>query len=243
LPTATAATATPWSANGGLPLRILIAEDDPVLADGLVASLRDCGYSVDCVATGEKADCALAAFEFDLLILDLGLPKMSGLEVLRRLRQRTREVPVLILTAKDGVDDRVRGLDLGADDYLAKPFALEELKARVRALARRGPVGKPSVMGCGRLAYDRLGRVARVDGAVLELSARELALLELLLQRADRTVSKTQLLDHMCEWGEEVSTNAIEVYVHRLRRKLEAAGVEIVTTRGLGYRIQKASPV
>jgi two-component system, OmpR family, response regulator len=224
-------------------MRILIAEDDPILADGLAVSLRDSGYSVDYVATGAEADCAIASFEFDLLILDIGLPKMSGLEVLKRLRGRSRELPVLILTAQDGVEARVRGLDLGADDYLAKPFALEELKARVRALTRRGPAGKPTLIEYGGLAYDRIGKVALVRGESIDLSARELVLLELLLQRADRIVSKTQLLDHMCEWGEEVSTNAIEVYVHRLRRKLEAAGVEIVTARGLGYRIQKTGPV
>ena len=224
-------------------MRILIAEDDPVLAEGLMVSLRESGYSVDRVATGAEADCAIASFEFDLLILDLGLPKMSGLEVLKRLRGRSRELPVLILTAEDGVEARVRGLDLGADDYLAKPFALEELKARVRALTRRGAAGKPPLVVYGGLTYDQVGKVARVRGEPLDLSARELALLELLLQRADRMVNKTQLLDHMCEWGEEVSLNAIEVYVHRLRRKLEAAGVEIVTVRGVGYRIQQTGPI
>ena len=224
-------------------MRILIAEDDPVLAEGLMVSLRESGYSVDRVASGAEADCAIASFEFDLLILDLGLPRMSGLEVLKRLRGRSHELPVLILTAEDGVEARVRGLDLGADDYLAKPFALEELKARVRALTRRGVAGRPPLMVYGDLTYDQVGKVARVRGDALDLSARELVLLELLLQRADRMVSKTHLLDHMCEWGEEVSINAIEVYVHRLRRKLEAAGVEIVTMRGLGYRIQKTGPV
>jgi two-component system OmpR family response regulator len=167
---------------------------------------------------------------------------MSGLDVLKRLRERSRDLPVLILTAQDGVDARVRGLDLGADDYLAKPFALEELKARVRALARRGSAGRQPFIQYGDLTYDRIGRVAKVRGQSIDLSARELVLLELLLQRAERTASKNQMLDHMCEWSEEVSTNAIEVYVHRLRRKLEAAGVEIVTTRGIGYRIQKAGP-
>jgi len=224
-------------------MRILIAEDDPVLAEGLMVSLRESGYSVDRVASGAEADCAIASFEFDLLILDLGLPRMSGLEVLKRLRARSHDLPVLILTAEDGVEARVRGLDLGADDYLAKPFALEELKARVRALTRRGVAGRPPLVVYGDLTYDQVGKVARVRGEALDLSARELVLLELLLQRADRMVSKTHLLDHMCEWGEEVSINAIEVYVHRLRRKLEAAGVEIVTMRGLGYRIQKTGPV
>ena len=222
-------------------MRILIAEDDPILAEGLSASLRECGNSVDCVATGAEVLGAIASFEFDLLILDLGLPKMNGLEVLQRLRAKSAELPVLILTAQDGVEARVRGLDLGADDYLAKPFALEELKARVRALTRRGAGGASTLVECGGLTFDRVGRVAKVRGEPLDLSARELVLLEVLLQRADRPVSKAQLLDRMCEWGDEVSTNAIEVYVHRLRRKLEAAGVEIVTARGLGYRIQKTS--
>ncbi len=221
-------------------MRILIAEDDVVLAEGLTHSLRDSGYAVDCVNTGGEADHAVAAFEFDLLILDLGLPGMSGLEVLKRLRGRGRDIPVLILTARDGVAERVRGLDLGADDYIAKPFALEELKARVRALARRAASTVPLLIKSGDLSFDQVGKVAKINGETLDLSAREIALLEVLLQRAGRMVSKTQLLDHLCEWGEDVSTNAIEVYVHRLRKKLEAAGVEIITVRGLGYSIQKA---
>ena len=218
-------------------MRILIAEDDAPLAEGLTRSLRDSGYAVDCVKNGADADSATAAFEFDLLILDLNLPRMSGLEVLKRLRGRSRELPVLILTAQSGVEDRVRGLDLGADDYLAKPFALEELKARVRALTRRS-TGTPMLFRHGGLSYDPVGKVARINGEVVDLSARESTLLEMLVQRAGRWVSKGQLLDHLCEWGEEVSTNAIEVYVHRLRKKLRAAGVEIVTVRGLGYRVR-----
>lgn len=218
-------------------MRILIAEDDIQLAEGLTRSLRESGYAVDCVNSGAEADSATAAFEFDLLILDLTLPKMSGLEVLRRLRSRDREMPVLILTAQNGVEDRVRGLDRGADDYLAKPFALEELKARVRALARRIS-STPTLLRHGGLSYDPVGKVARINGEVVDLSARESTLLEMLVQRAGRWVSKGQLLDHLCEWGEEVSTNAIEVYVHRLRKKLRAAGVEIVTVRGLGYRVR-----
>jgi two-component system OmpR family response regulator len=218
-------------------MRILIAEDDSLLAEGLTRSLRDSGYAVDCVKTGAEADSATAAFEFDLLILDLNLPKMSGLEVLKRLRSRSRQLPVLILTAQNGVEDRVRGLDLGADDFLAKPFALEELKARVRALTRRS-AGTAMLFRHGGLSYDPVGKVARINGEVVDLSARESTLLEMLVQRAGRWVSKGQLLDHLCEWGEEVSTNAIEVYVHRLRKKLKAAGVEIVTVRGLGYRVR-----
>ncbi|MBE0616204.1 MAG: response regulator transcription factor [Burkholderiales bacterium] len=219
-------------------MRILVAEDDASLADGLRHSLRHAGHAVDLVMTGAEADSAVASNEFDLLILDLGLPKMSGLEVLRRLRARQSRLPVLILTAKDGVDDRVRGLDLGADDYLVKPFVLAELEARVRALARRGQ-SDSAVLSHGSLSYDTVGMVASIEGEVVELSARELALLKILLERAGRMVSKEHLVDHVCEWGEEVSTNAIEVYIHRLRKKLERGGVKIVTIRGLGYCLER----
>jgi two-component system OmpR family response regulator len=223
-------------------MRILVAEDDAVLADGLTRTLRSSGYAVDWVKDGIEADGALDADDFDLLILDLGLPKKPGLEVLRRLRARDSRMPVLILTALDGVNDRVRGLDAGADDYLAKPFELAELQARVRALTRRGMAGGPTLLKHGALTYDQVGRVAHVNGDAIELSAREVGLLEILLQRAGRLVSKDQLVGHLCEWGEEVSGNAIEVYVHRLRKKLEPGGVRIVTVRGLGYSLEKVSP-
>ena len=222
-------------------MRILIAEDDAILADGLRYSLRDAGYSVDRVATGIEADAALSTSEFDLLILDLGLPKMSGLEVLKRLRSRGSPVPVLILTAADGVDDRVRGLDMGADDYLAKPFVLAELAARVRALVRRGrSAAAATTLRHGDLSYDQVGKVAAIRGQMLDLSARELALLEIFLQRPGRMVSKERIVDLLCQWGDELSTNAVEVYIHRLRRKLASGGVEITTVRGLGYCLQKA---
>jgi len=223
-------------------MRILIAEDDPILADGLLQTLRQSGHAVDWVKNGGEADAALGANDFDLLILDIGLPKMSGYEVLKRLRARDSRLPVLMLTARDGVDDRVRGLDLGADDYLAKPFELAELKARVRALTRRGLAGGPTLLRHGALTYDQVGRVARISGDAIELSAREVSLLEIFLQRAGRLVSKDQLVGHLCEWGEEVSGNAIEVYVHRLRKKLEPGGVRIVTVRGLGYSLEKSPP-
>ena len=222
-------------------MRVLIAEDDSILADGLVRSLRHSGYAVDAVTTGVEADSALSASEFDLLILDLGLPRMDGLEVLKRLRGRDSHVPVLILTALDGVQDRVRGLDLGADDYLAKPFELAELEARVRALTRRGAAGAPTLLRHGVLTFDQVGKVTRINDREVDLSAREQALLEILMLRSGRMVSKTQLVDHLCEWGEEVSTNAIEVYVHRLRKKLEAGKVRIATVRGLGYCLEKPS--
>ena len=225
-------------------MRILLAEDDPVLADGLCRSLRRAGYAVDHASTGAAADAAASTETYDLLILDLGLPKMPGLEVLRRLRAKTgsanQRLPVLILTAADGVDERVKGLDLGADDYMAKPFELAELEARVRALVRRGLCGAPTLIQNGNLSYDLSGRVACVNDRQVDLSARETGLLEILLQRAGRVVSKEQLVQHLCEWGDEVSTNAIEVYVHRLRKKIEP-GTTIATVRGLGYCLEKAS--
>ena len=221
-------------------MRILIAEDDQVLADGLMRSLRGTGAAVDHVANGSEAEAALLAnSEFDLLILDLGLPKMHGLEVLRRLRGRGQTLPVLILTAADGVDERVKGLDLGADDYMAKPFALTELEARVRALTRRGMGAASNVIRHGPLEYDQGGRVAHIEGKLIDLSARELGLLEVLLQRSGRLVSKEQLVERLCAWGEEVSHNAIEVYIHRLRKKIEHGPIRIATVRGLGYCLEK----
>lgn len=219
-------------------MRILLAEDDRIIADGLCRSLRQAGYAVDCADNGIDADTALMTNVYDLLILDLGLPRLSGLDVLRRLRTRNSTTPVLILTALDGTDDRVKGLDLGADDYMAKPFELAELEARVRALSRRSS-GTSRLIQCGSLTFDQTDRCALVNGEMLDLSARELGLLEILLLRAKRLVSKDQLVDHLCGWGEEVSHNAIEVYVHRLRKKLETTGVNIITVRGLGYYLEK----
>ncbi|HUW38211.1 MAG TPA: response regulator transcription factor [Rhodocyclaceae bacterium] len=220
-------------------MRILLAEDERTIAEALVRSLRNAGYAVDTVANGADADAALASQSFDLLILDLGLPKLSGLEVLRRLRARKMTLPVLILTAQDCVEDRVRGLDAGADDYLGKPFALRELEARVRALTRRG-AAMPTQIDFGRLSYVQADRVVKIEGQAIELSARELGLLEILLLRAGRMVSKEQLVEQLCCWDSEVSTNAIEVYVHRLRKKLDRGGIKIATVRGLGYCLEKS---
>lgn len=219
-------------------MRILLAEDDVVIADGLVRSLRRGGFAVDHVSNGAEADVALLSQPYDLLILDLGLPKLPGIEVLKRLRSRKSAMPVLILTAQDGIEERVRGLDAGADDYLTKPFALPELEARVRALTRRG-TGQPRCIELGALTYDQADRVVKINGQLVELSAREIGLLEVLVLRVGRLVSKDQLVDHLCGWGEEVSSNAIEVYVHRLRKKLEDSGVRIVTVRGLGYCLEQ----
>lgn len=221
-------------------MRILLAEDDRVIADGLGRSLRKSGYAVDWVANGADADNALLSGTYDLVILDLGLPRLSGQEVLKRLRARKSNVPVLILTALDGTSDRVKGLDLGADDYMVKPFELAELEARVRALTRRS-TGTVPLLQFGALAFDQTNRCALLRDELLDLSARELGLLEILMQRAGRLVSKDQLVDHLCGWGEEVSHNAIEVYVHRLRKKLESSGATITTVRGLGYCFEKST--
>lgn len=221
-------------------MRILIAEDDQVLADGLLRTLRASGAAVDHVTDGAQAEAAMMTNkEFDLLILDLGLPKMHGLDVLKRLRNRGSALPVLILTAADSVEERVKGLDLGADDYMAKPFNLHELEARVRALTRRSVGATNAIIKHGPLHYDQTGRVATIDGKMVDLSARELGLLEVLLLRSGRLVSKDQLIERMCEWGEEVSNNAIEVYIHRLRKKIEKGPVRIATVRGLGYCLEK----
>ncbi len=221
-------------------MRVLIAEDDQVLADGLMRALRSSGAAVDHVPDGSQADTALMTnTEFDLLILDLGLPKLHGLEVLKRLRARGSVMPVLILTAADSVDQRVKGLDLGADDFMAKPFSLQELEARARALMRRGSGASNNMIKHGPLQYDQIGRVATLDGKMVDLSARELGLLEVLLQRVGRLVSKDQLVERLCEWGDEVSNNAIEVYIHRLRKKIEKGPVRIATVRGLGYCLEK----
>jgi two-component system OmpR family response regulator len=219
-------------------MRILIAEDDAIIADGLARSLRQGGYAVDWAPNGMEADTALLTVAYDLLILDLGLPKLPGLDLLKRVRGRNSAIPVLILTAMDGSGDRVKGLDLGADDYMVKPFDLAELEARVRALTRRSAGTTPTIQ-CGALVYDQVGRVAQIAGQNIELSAREIGLLEVLLTRMGRLVSKDQLVDHLCGWGEEVSHNAIEVYVHRLRKKLEIGGVKIATVRGLGYCLER----
>ena len=221
-------------------MRILIAEDDHVLADGLMRSLRAAGAAVDHVSTGSEAEAALlTSQEFDLLILDLGLPRLHGLDVLKNLRARGSNLPVLILTAADSVEERVKGLDYGADDYMAKPFSLQELEARVRALVRRGMGAASTVIRHGPLSYDQTGRVATIDGKMIDLSARELGLLEVLLQRSGRLVSKDQLVERLCEWGEEVSNNAIEVYIHRLRKKIEKGPIRFATVRCLDYCLEK----
>jgi two-component system, OmpR family, response regulator len=220
-------------------MRILIAEDDPVLADGLTRSLRGSEYAVDCVNDGTAADHALSTQAYDLAIIDLGLPRIDGFEVIKRLRRRSATPPVLVLTAHGALQDRVRGLDLGADDYMTKPFDLPELEARVRALIRRGSAGGNALILNGKLHLDTTGRRVTVDNQPLDLSARELGVLEVLMTRSGRVVSKDQLADKLYGWDEDVGANAIEVCVHRLRKKIEPSGVVIRTIRGLGYLMEK----
>lgn len=226
-------------------MRILLVEDDAELGAAVSASLRREHYALDWVTDGQAASAALSTSEYDLVILDLGLPKLSGLAVLKQLRSRgeaQRAVPVLVTTAMDAVHDRVEGLDAGADDYLVKPFALNELHARVRALIRRRNAASSNMIEHGNLSFDLSSRQAAAAGVPLELSAREAGILEVLLLRAGRAVTKDQLLERLCAWDSDISLNAIEVYVHRLRKKLEPAGVQVRTFRGLGYCIDKARP-
>ncbi len=216
-------------------MRIFIVEDDLVLADGLKNSLIQSGYAVDLVNNGNDADSILIYQNFDLILLDLGLPKLGGFEVLKRLRARNSLTPVLILTANDSLSDRVKGLDLGADDYLAKPFELAELEARVRALIRRGQTGGSAIINIGKLQLDTTNHSAAYDDVNLNLSARELAVLEILMLKAGKVVNKEQMLEKICNFDEDISDNALEVCLHRLRKKLDHCDINIRTVRGLGY--------
>ncbi|WP_454763973.1 response regulator [Cupriavidus campinensis] len=223
-------------------MRILLAEDNLKLAASLVASLSQSGFTVDCMHDGASADHLLTTQDYALAILDIGLPRLDGLEVLRRLRQRRNPVPVLILTAHGSVEDRVRGLDLGADDYLAKPFALTELEARARALIRRSHGHDSTALHCGPLHYDTVSRAFTLHGALLALTGRERAVLEVLLLRDGRAVNKAALSEKIFGIDESVNPDAIEIYVYRLRKKLEGSGVGIVTLRGLGYLLEARPP-
>ena len=223
-------------------LRIFLVEDDTVVADGLKKSLIQSGYAVDLVHSGAAADEILAYQTFDLVLLDLGLPKLSGFEVIKRLRARGSKIPVLILTADDALENRVKGLDLGADDYLSKPFDLAELEARVRALIRRGQVGGSAVIAVGKLQLDTVNHAATYNNASLNLSARELAVLEILMLKVGKVVNKEQMLEKLCNFDEDISDNALEVYLHRLRKKLNHSDINISTFRGLGYMLE-AKPV
>lgn len=222
-------------------VRILVAEDDEALATALRFSLGQAGYAADRVANGLAADDILKDGVFDLLILDLGLPRLDGLEVLRRLRKRGATLPVLILSARERPEEKVEALDLGADDYLAKPFSQVELLARVRALLRRGQGGTATVLHYAELAFDTVSRTVTVRGKPVTLSVLETGLLEILLRRFGRVVSKDQLVEQLYNYDREVSHNAIEVYIHRVRKKIAGAGVAVRTSYGRGYLLDYES--
>jgi DNA-binding response OmpR family regulator len=215
-------------------VRILVVEDDALLAQGLTSVLTRAGHGVNHATTGRHADLMLRDEEFDLVVLDVGLPDIDGFEVLRRLRRRHSSTNVLVLTARDAVEDRVRGLDLGADDYLTKPFSVTEFEARVRALLRRAtaPPARWSIAG---LTVDVAAKRVRTDNGPVDLTPREWALLELFLTHPGRVLSKDQIAESLFSIDEHLSPNAIEVHVSRLRTKIGAAGSQIRTVRGFGY--------
>ena len=223
-----------------LPMRTLLIEDNPKLTRTLAAELRTAGMVLDCVADGLHADGLLQVEHYDVVILDLGLPGLGGIEVLQRMRARGDDVPVLILTASGEPPDRVRGLNAGADDYLPKPFDLHELVARLRALGRRRRGQAHALFQVGRLSYDSVAMQFCVDGEALALPRREHGVLEILITRSGQPVSKREMSGQLCSLDDAVSPEALELYVHRLRRRLEGSGATIRTLRGLGYRLEAA---
>jgi two-component system OmpR family response regulator len=220
-------------------MNVLLVEDDLALADGLSNALAQAGFRVTPAGSASAADSFLLNQQYDLVILDLGLPDRDGSWVLERLRARRNSTPVLILTARDAIEDRVRGLQRGADDYIVKPFDLRELEARIHALIRRHRGAFGSLLKAGRLALDTAATQALVDGEPLLLSAREYGVLEALMVQTGRVVSKDRIAQRLSVSGEELADNAIEVYVHRLRKRIESAGVRIRTVRGLGYLLER----
>lgn len=220
-------------------MRILVVEDNVELAQWLGRTLRREQYTVDCINNGADADFALQSEKYDLIILDLALPKLDGKEVLRRLRARKNPTPVLVLTANNTVQSRVSELDQGADDYMAKPFEIEELEARIRVLLRRSS-GQPSpLMTCGDLDYNTNTREFQIAQQPLALTPRERAVLEVLIHQRGSTVTKNALAQSLFSLDEDVSTDAIEIYVHRLRKKIDSSSAKIITLRGLGYLLRQ----
>lgn len=218
-------------------MRILLAEDDKLLGDGICVTLNEAGFATDWVTDGEAAEIALCSEKYALLILDLGLPRRPGLDILKSLRNRGDDLPVLILTARDTIGDRVVGLDAGADDYLVKPFDMDELSARLRALLRRSGGRSHPVIQHDGLVLDPAAHVVTRSGAVMDISPREFSVLRMLLENRGKVLSRSRLEEGLYSWGDEVESNAVEVYIHHLRRKL---GSELIRTiRGVGYTIDK----
>ena len=220
-------------------MRLLLVEDDPMIGEAARQGLRQEGHTVDWVRDGREAEAAVGGAPYDAVLLDLGLPRRDGLAILKSWRSRAIEVPVLIITARDAVSDRVAGLDAGADDYLVKPFDLDELSARVRAVARRRSGRAESVVRVGELEIDTAARHVRWKGSDVNLSAREYALLEALANRPGAYLTRAQLEERLYGWDEEIASNAVEVHIHALRRKLDPELIRNV--RGVGYTLAKAS--
>ena len=220
-------------------MRVLLVEDDKALADGLMRTMRENGYAVDHAPDGELALRAANEEHYDLVVLDVSLPGIDGFEVLRQLRRNQHQGSILMLTARDAEQDRIKGLDLGADDYVTKPFSLPEFEARVRALIRRNRNERSPQLQIGRLSVDTVSRRACVGDEELELTPREWGVLEYLLTRAGQVVSKEQMLQALCSWDDSLTHNAIEVYISRLRAKLQSAGIRIRTVRGFGYVVEE----
>lgn len=218
-------------------MRVLIVEDDTLLGDGIRAGLSQQGYAADWVEDGNAAETAMMANQYDLVVLDLGLPKRSGLEVLRDMRAKGMDIPVIILTARDTVEDRVKGLDSGADDYITKPFELDELTARIRALMRRRGGRASPVVEHNNLTVDPASHTVTLGGAPVDVSPREFTILQLLLENCGRVLSRSRLEEGLYAWNDEVESNTVEVHIHHLRKKL---GAELIRTiRGVGYIIDK----
>jgi two-component system response regulator TctD len=220
-------------------MRILLAEDDRELATWIARLLRRDNYVIDAVHRGDDADAALTTADYAMVILDLGLPHLDGVEVLQRLRARGSTVPVIILTANDAVSSRVRGLDSGADDYLVKPFAAEELEARIRAQLRRSRQSYDATITYGPLTLDTRTGAFSIGDSALPLTRRERGVLEALVMRAGRPIAKNMLTENVFGLDDDANPNAIEIYIHRLRRKLDGSGVGIATLRGLGYALRR----
>jgi DNA-binding response OmpR family regulator len=218
-------------------MRVLLVEDDQMLGSAVLQALHDASYAVDWVQDGATASATLATHDYELVLLDLGLPRRDGIEVLRQLRARGDATPVLVITARDSVDQRIEGLDVGADDYLGKPFAVGELLARLRALARRSAGAATSTLTNGVLTLELATKLALANGAAHTLSHREFALLQALMLRPGAVLSRAQLEQSIYGWGEEVESNAVDVIIHGLRRKLGADRIRNV--RGLGWRVER----